>query len=84
VSWSNDEEADGDGESDTVKRVTAMPGKIDSESKSGDEVLYHEKLTIPYNYQDINNIDTFKQLEEQEKNHQSSTGGKDRSSCKNF
>ena len=59
VSWSDDEEAYGDGESDTAKRVTAMTERIDSESESGDEFLYHEKLTIPYNYQDINNIDTF-------------------------
>jgi len=66
VSWFDDEKADGDEESDTAKRVTAMTGRIDPESESGDEVLYHEKLTIPYNYQDVKNIDTFKQLEEQE------------------
>jgi len=37
VSWSDDEEADGDAESDTAKRVTAMTGRVESESESGDE-----------------------------------------------
>jgi len=67
VSWSDGEEADRDGESDNAKLFTTMTGRIDYESESGDEVLYHEKLTIPYNYQDVNNMDTFKLLEGQEK-----------------
>ena len=65
VSWSNDEEADGDGESESAKHVIAMTGRIVSESDYSDEILYHEKLTVPYNNQDVNNIDTHKQLEEQ-------------------
>jgi len=60
VSWSDDEEADGDGKSEAAKHVTAMTGRIVSESESGDE-----ELTVPYNNQDVNNIDTYKQLEEQ-------------------
>ena len=64
VSWSDDEEADGDGESDTDKCVTTMTMRIESESESGDDVLYYQKLTVPY--QDVNNMDTFKLLEEQE------------------
>jgi len=66
VSWSDDEEADGDEESDTTKRVTAMTGRIESESESGDEDLYYEKVIVPYSYQDINDMDTSKLLIEQE------------------
>jgi len=33
MSWSDDEEPDGDAESDTAKRVTAMTGRVESESK---------------------------------------------------
>jgi len=66
VSWSDDEEADGDGESDTTKRVTAMTGKIESESESGEEDLYYEKVIVPYYYQDVNDMDTSKLLIEQE------------------
>jgi len=39
VSWSDDEEVDGDGESETAKHVTAITRRIGSESESGDEVL---------------------------------------------
>jgi len=66
VSWSDDEEAYGDVESDTAKRVTAMSGRVESESESGDEDPYYEKVTVPYNYQDINDIDTSKLLIKQE------------------
>lgn len=59
VSWSDDEEPNGDGESETTKHVAVMTGRIVSESESGEDVLYHEELTVPYN------IDTCKQLEEQ-------------------
>jgi len=64
VSWFDDDEADGDGESENAKLVTAITGIIMSKSEFGDEVLYHKELTIPYNNQDVNNIETFKQLEE--------------------
>jgi len=64
VSWSDDEEADGDVESDTAKRVTAMTGRVESES--GDEDPYYEKVIVPYSYQDINDADTSKLLIEQE------------------
>jgi len=66
VSWSNDEEADGDVESDTAKRVTAMTGRVESESESCDEDPYCEKVIVPYSYQDINDIDISKLLIEQE------------------
>jgi len=64
VSWSDDEEADGDAESDTAKRVTAMTRRVESES--GDEDPYYEKVTVAYSYQDINDADTSKILIEQE------------------
>jgi len=66
VSWSDDEEADGDMESDTAKCVTAMTGRVESESESGDEDPYYEKVIVPYSYKDINDIDTSKLLIEQE------------------
>jgi len=56
VSWSYDEEADGDAESDTTKRVTAMTRRVESES--GDEDPYYEKVNVAYSYQDINDADT--------------------------
>jgi len=49
VSWSDDEDADGDGESEFAKHVTAMTGRIVSEFDSSDEIMYHEKLTVPHN-----------------------------------
>jgi len=52
------------------------------ESESSDEVLYHEELISPYNNQDVNNI--LQATGRAERNHQSSTGGKDWSSSKNF
>jgi len=64
VSWSDDEDADGDGESESAKHVTTMTGRIVSKSDFSDEILYHEKLIVPYNDQDVNNIETHKQLEE--------------------
>jgi len=64
VSWSDDEEEDGDVESDTAKRVTTMTGRLESES--GDEDQYCEKVTVPYSYQDVDDIDTSKLLIEQE------------------
>jgi len=66
VSWSEDEEANGDAESDTVKRVTAMTGRIESESEFGDEDPYYEKVIVAYRYRDINDADTSKLLIEQE------------------
>jgi len=64
VSWYDNEEADGDVESDTAKRVTAMTRRVESES--GDEDPYYEKVTVPYIYKEINDIDTSKLLIEQE------------------
>jgi len=64
VSWSDDDEADGDTESDTAKRVTSMTGRVESES--GDDDPHYETVTVPYNYQDINDVDTSKLLIEQE------------------
>jgi len=66
VSWSDDEEADGDAKSDTAKRVTAITGRVESEFESGDEDPYYEKVTVAYSYQDINDADTSKLLIEQE------------------
>jgi len=66
VSWYDDEEADGDVESDTAKCVTAMTGRVEYKSESGDEDPYYEKVTVPCSYQDINDIDTSKLLIEQE------------------
>jgi len=66
LSWSDEEEADGDLESDTAKRVTAMTRRVESESESGDEDPYYEKVVVPYSYQDINDADTSKLLIEQE------------------
>jgi len=43
-----------------------MTGRIESESKSGDEDPYYEKVNVPYSYKDINDIDTSKLLMEQE------------------
>jgi Zn-finger nucleic acid-binding protein len=42
-----------------------MTRRIVLESESSDGEVFHEKLTIPYNSQDINNTDTSKQLKEQ-------------------
>ena len=64
MSWSDDEEPDGDTESDTAKRVTAMTRRVESESS--DEDPYYEKVTAAYSYQDINDADTSKFLIEQE------------------
>jgi len=66
MSWSDDKEADGDVESDTAKRVTAMPRRVESESESGDEDPYYEKVIVPYNYQDVNDIDISELLIEHE------------------
>jgi len=46
VSWSDDEEADGDGESESAKHVTAMTTRIVSESESSNEYLHYEELTV--------------------------------------
>jgi len=62
VSWSDDEEADADVESDTAKRVTAVTRRVESESESSDEDPYYQKVTVPYSYQDINDADTSKLL----------------------
>jgi len=64
VSWSDDEEADGDGESEYAKHVTAMTRRIVSESESSNEDLHYEELTVSYNNQEVINADTCKQLEE--------------------
>jgi len=66
VSWSDDEEANGDAESDTVKRVTARTGRVESKPKFGDEDPYSEKVIVAYSYQDINDVNTSKLLIEQE------------------
>jgi len=66
VSWSDDEEVDGDAESDTAKLVTAMTGRVESKSEFGDKDSYYEKVTVVYSYQDINDADTSKLLIEQE------------------
>jgi plasmid stabilization system protein ParE len=66
VSWSDDEGTNGDGESDVAKRVTAMTGRVESESESGDEDPIYDKVIVPYYYQDINDADTFRLLIEQE------------------
>ena len=67
MSWSDDEEADGDGESESAKHVTAMTRRIVSESESSNEDLHYEELTVSYNNQEVINADTCKQLEEQRK-----------------
>jgi len=54
VAWFDDDGVDGDGESESTKHVTAMTGRIVSESDSSDENLYHEKLIVRYNNQDVN------------------------------
>jgi len=66
VSWSDDEEADGDAKSDTAKHVTAMTGRVESESESGDEDPLYEKVTVAYSYHVINDADTSKLLIEHE------------------
>ena len=43
-----------------------MTGIVESESQSGDEDPYYEKVIVPYSYQDINDADTSKLLIEQE------------------
>ena len=54
MAWFDDDGVDGDGESESAKHVTAMTGRIVSESDSSDENLYHEKLIVRYNNQDVN------------------------------
>jgi len=65
VSWSDDGEANRDGESDTGKQVNVMTSRIITESEYGDDVVYHEELTGCHSKQDDNNIDMCRQLEEQ-------------------
>jgi len=65
VSWSDDDEADRDGESDIGKQVNAMTSKIITESESGGDVLYHEELTSSRSKQEDINVDMCRQLEEQ-------------------
>jgi hypothetical protein len=64
VSWSDDEGTDGDVDSDAAKRVSAMTGRVEPESKNEDSD--YEKVTVPRGYQDIHDDSTSRHVMEQE------------------
>jgi predicted component of type VI protein secretion system len=64
MSWSDDEEADGDGENEFAKHIATMTGRIMSGSESSDEDLQYKEMTVSYTNQENINTDTSKQLEE--------------------
>jgi hypothetical protein len=48
VSWSDDDEPEGDGEREAAEYVTAMTGRVFSDAESCDEDLAYDELAVFY------------------------------------
>ena len=60
VSWSDDDEPEGDGEREFAKHVTAMIGRVFSDVESCDEDLDYDELDASYKKPSDISTDTYK------------------------
>lgn len=66
VSWSDGDDSEDEAITESTKHVTAMTGKIMSDTESYDEELSYEELAVSYNDLIVKNTDTSQMLEKQE------------------
>jgi len=66
VSCSYGDDSEEDVESESAKHVTALTGRIMSDTKSYDEELSYDELAISYNELIAKNVDISQMLEKQE------------------
>ena len=65
VSWSDDDESEGDEGKESVKHVAVLTSRISSDNESCDEDLAYDELIVSHKKLNDRNTDTCKQLEEQ-------------------
>ena len=46
ISWSDDDESEGDGERDSTKHVAALTGRVFTVAETCDEDVAHDKLVV--------------------------------------
>jgi len=66
ISWTDDDESEGDGERESTKHIAALSSRVVSDAKSGNEDLAYDELPMSHITLSIKNTNTCKQLEEQE------------------
>ena len=67
VSWSGDDDSEGEVESESAKHVTVLTGRVLSDTNSCDKVLSYEDLAFSFNELVARNSDMCQLVEKQEK-----------------
>jgi hypothetical protein len=66
VSWSDRDDSEDEVENESAKHVTALTGRVTSDTKSYDEELSYEELVVSYNELIAKNTDMSQMIEKQD------------------